>query len=187
MDVDIIASLTNTVVPALSKGLERLPVPCDEGDTLAVALVDGRLSITHVRLGHAALWAKLPPTPEGLTQAQKARDALLACGIDWSAETPEAIGASSKSVHAAYLAIQHECEAWLRVAEPDDDDDDEGEEDDDESFNFDAEAIIAYDRGRPSPASAEIHACIRKIADNPHLAPLYLADLIAASKGPVVS
>ncbi len=48
--------------------------------------------------------------------------------------------------------------------------------------SLDAEAIIAYDLGREHPASEEIHACLRQIADKPHRAPLYLADLLALAK-----
>jgi hypothetical protein len=43
---------------------------------------------------------------------------------------------------------------------------------------LDAEAIIAYDLERPVPAFADVHDCIRAIADKPHKAPQLIGDLL---------
>jgi hypothetical protein len=43
---------------------------------------------------------------------------------------------------------------------------------------LDAEAIIAHDLQRPVPASPDVHACIRAIADKPHKAPQLIGDLL---------
>lgn len=48
--------------------------------------------------------------------------------------------------------------------------------------DLDAERIIAYDQDRTNPASSEIHACLRKIEDKPHQAPLYLTALVASKE-----
>lgn len=46
---------------------------------------------------------------------------------------------------------------------------------------LDAEAIITYDRERRRPSSDAIYTCIRRIADRPHRAPLYLAELVESA------
>jgi hypothetical protein len=43
---------------------------------------------------------------------------------------------------------------------------------------LDAEAIIRHDSLRPVPAFADVHDCIRAIADKPHKAPQYISDLL---------
>lgn len=43
---------------------------------------------------------------------------------------------------------------------------------------LDAEAIIAYDLERTNQASADVHDCIRLIADKPHYAPVHISGLL---------
>jgi hypothetical protein len=164
--------LKHTVTAACHSGHRECP--CDTTGALVVALVEGRLSVTHRRTGRAVLgYIHFPPTPEGLAAAQRARDHLRVSGINWDAESAEEIAESMKPVRAVWESIRRDCHDWLDTNEPDDDDCNC-------SRSFDAEVIIAYDRGRTSPASAEIHDCIRKIGNKPHLAPLYIADLLRA-------
>lgn len=180
--------LSNTVVPALAEGLQREPVPCDDGDLLVVALLYGRLSITHAGSGMSAFWMKFPPTAEGLAKARMTRDALLACGIDWTKPATEIISGATDAAKAAMKAIQADCTVWLEVHEPYDDSGFGGDEDDDDEYEapgvrFDVDAILAYDAGRASPAATpEIAACLRAIANKPHHAPLLLAALIQQAK-----
>jgi hypothetical protein len=45
--------------------------------------------------------------------------------------------------------------------------------------HLNADAIIAYDLERDEPASADVHFCIRQIADKVHYAPVHIAGLVA--------
>lgn len=47
---------------------------------------------------------------------------------------------------------------------------------------LDVDQILKYDAERTSPCSDAVASCLRKIAEKPHRAPLYLADLAAAAR-----